>query len=138
MGDRRTDGARIGGVVNNVASLFQTRLRQAQREGKAFARALVAGTILLVVALVLIVLAVPLAVVTVILLLTEVMPAWAAVAIVLGGMLLAGAVLLLLARRALRLKRFQVVADLREDVAAIRRLLRISSSTPEQPPVSTP
>lgn len=115
-----TVGTRARRLIQNVAALLRTRWLQAQREGRAFARDIVTSAVLVVVAIVLVVMAVPLAVVTLILLLAQVVPAWAAVGLVLAAVLVAVGLLLFLARLKFR-RRFQVVQDLRSDVAMIRK-----------------
>ncbi len=114
---------RIARTILTIASLLRTRWEQAQREGRVVVRSLITGAILIVVAGVLVALAVPLAAVAGILLLAEAVPAWAAVGLVLAGILFLAGVLLLVARRKLRARRFAVVEDLRKDVATIRKTL---------------
>ncbi len=117
------DQGRIARIILTIASLLRTRWEQAQREGRVVVRNLITGAILIVVAGVLVALAVPLAAAAGILLLAEVVPAWAAVGLVLAAILLLAGVLALVARRKLRARRFAVVEDLRKDVATIRKTL---------------
>lgn len=117
------DQGRIARIILTIASLLRTRWEQAQREGRVVVRNLITGAILIVVAGMLVALAVPLAAAAGILLLAEVVPAWAAVGLVLATILLLAGVLLLVARRKVRARRFAVVEDLRKDVTTIRKTL---------------
>jgi protein-S-isoprenylcysteine O-methyltransferase Ste14 len=112
--------ARLGRIAQNLAALLRLRLENARADVKTSVRGLAMGAAFGLAAFVLVLMALPLFVTVAILFLALYIPSWAAAGIVLLVVLAAAAVLLLAARRRLRWRGPSVIADLREDWAAIR------------------
>ncbi|HXF81220.1 MAG TPA: phage holin family protein [bacterium] len=116
-------GVRVARLAQNVAALLRLRLQDTRADVMASARRLVGGALLALAAVVLALLALPLLIIMLILILAVYLPAWAATGVVLLAVLLAAGALGVLARRRLRWRWPDLLADLQADVAAIREAL---------------
>jgi ABC-type cobalamin transport system permease subunit len=106
-------------LLADVAELLRLRGSLARSEVNRAARRALIGAALVLAALVLVMFTGPLGVVIAILLLSTVMPAWAAAGVMVVVSLLMAAVLVLIARRLLTI-RLTFPADLREDWRTIK------------------
>ncbi len=109
----------VSRLLTHIAELIRLRGELARSEVKSAGRRALLGAGLAVAAFVLIVTCGPIAVVVLILVLSTVMPAWAAAALTLGVTLLIAGILLLVARRLLTV-RLRFVSDVKEDFQTIR------------------
>lgn len=113
-------------LLADVAELLRLRGSLARSEVNRAARRALIGAGLVLAALVLVMFTGPLGVVIAILLLSTVMPAWAAAGVMLVVSLLTAAVLVLIARRLLTI-RLAFPSDLREDWRTIKTRLEAES-----------
>lgn len=109
----------IAGLARDVAELLRVRGTLARAEVNRTVRRALLGALLTVAALFFVVLTGPLGVVILILLLSTVMPAWAAASVMLVVSLVLAGVLLLIARRLLTI-RLRFLQDLAEDWRTVR------------------
>lgn len=110
----------ISRLLQDIADLLRLRGTLARAEVNRAARRALIGSALILAALILIVFAGPLSVVILILVLSTVMPAWAAAAVMLLVSLALAGVLLLVARRLLTI-RLRFLTDLAEDWRSVKR-----------------
>jgi hypothetical protein len=113
-------------LLADAAELLRLRGSLARSEVNRAARRALIGAALVLAALVLVMFTGPIGVVILILLLSTVMPAWAAAGVMLGVSLLVAAILLLIARRLLNI-RLRFVADLTDDWRTIKNRVEAES-----------
>jgi len=113
-------------LLADTAELLRLRGSLARSEVNRAARRALLGAALVLAALVLVMFTGPLGVVIAILLLSTVMPAWAAAGVMLIVSLLVAALLVLIARRLLTI-RLRFLADLREDWRTIKTRVEAES-----------